>query len=171
LGNNAFRCAQKNCIFLKNKKKKEMTSVSVRVSQLGEDAGYGLFANKPFKPGDFIASYQGRARRGPCLRQDAKETAYVFEWEDEDTGETFHIDALDDPCPAMYCNDARGPISIKGLDNNAYFDISDSMQPCLRAMEHIDPRDEIFVSYGKDYWRGRGFFLTAQTKKKTLILS
>lgn len=130
-----------------------MPSVAVRVSGLGQNVGLGLYAARDFEPGEYIAPYRGLVRRGAC--PEGYPSDYVFEWRDETTGETFHSDALDDPCPAMYCNDAEGPIRVAGLENNAYFDTTERLRPCLRAISPICARDEIFVGYGTDYWCGR----------------
>ena len=52
---------------------------------------------------------------------------------------------------ARYANDARGIGKIKGLHNNAEF-LTDGKRCFLEAKKNISKGEEIFASYGKEYW-------------------
>jgi hypothetical protein len=121
--------------------------VSVRVSLLGQDVGYGLFARRDFEEDERVAPFSGTVCRGEFPED--RDTRYAFSWEDPLRG-PLYIDPTD--CPAMFANDAEGPTQIVGLENNTYFNIDNSHDVHLRALRPIRAGEEIFVSYGPEYW-------------------
>lgn len=52
---------------------------------------------------------------------------------------------------ARFANDATGTTRIRGITNNAEY-IQDGSRIFITAKKDIQPGDEIFVGYGKDYW-------------------
>ena len=52
---------------------------------------------------------------------------------------------------AKYANDAKG-FSKSNFKNNAKISLDDSGKICLIAKRKIKPGEEIFCSYGKNYW-------------------
>lgn len=52
---------------------------------------------------------------------------------------------------ARFANDARGIKRIVGFTNNAEYVVIDK-RVYITAIKDIQPNEEIFVGYGKDYW-------------------
>jgi uncharacterized protein len=128
----------------------ELKSMALKIkpSQL-PDAGKGLFTDKPIKKDAKIIEYKGE----------------IIDWkeyekrvlEDKD-GYLFYInkkkciDAFSTPeHMARYANDAGGLRKIKGLKNNAIYQIFG--EKCFIVAERdIAAGEEIFVDYTKEYW-------------------
>ncbi len=123
-------------------------ALQVKKSQLPK-AGKGLFTTLPIAKGERIIEYKGE----------------IIDWkeyekrvaEDKD-GYLFFItkkrciDAYSTPrYKARYANDAAGLSRIKGLKNNAYYEIVGE-QCFILATRNIEAGEEIFVSYSKEYW-------------------
>jgi hypothetical protein len=53
---------------------------------------------------------------------------------------------------ARYANDARGLVKIKGLFNNADYVVKGT-KAYIESKKDIPAGSEIFVDYGKDYWK------------------
>lgn len=123
-------------------------ALKIKPSQL-PDAGKGLFTDKPIKKDAKIIEYKGE----------------IIDWkeyekrvlEDKD-GYLFYInkkkciDAFSTPeHMARYANDAGGLRKIKGLKNNAIYQIFG--EKCFIVAERdIAAGEEIFVDYTKEYW-------------------
>lgn len=120
----------------------------VKTSKL-PNAGKGLFTDKPIKKDSKIIEYKGE----------------IIDWkeyekrvlEDKD-GYLFYInkkrciDAFSTPKhKARYANDAEGIGRVKGLKNNAEYEIIGD-QCFIVAERDIKAGEEIFVSYSKEYW-------------------
>ena len=120
----------------------------VKKSQL-PNAGKGLFTNKPIKKGEQVIEYLGE----------------IIEWkeylkrvlEDKD-GYLFYInkqkciDAYNTPQHlARFANDALGLTRVSGLKNNCEYEIIKN-RCFIIAKRNINPNEEIFVSYTKEYW-------------------
>ncbi len=112
-------------------------------------AGKGLFTNKRILKDEKIVEYKGE----------------IIDWkeyekrvlEDKD-GYLFYInkkrciDAFNTPQhKARYANDAAGLSRIKGLKNNAVYEVFGD-KCFIVATRNIEAGEEIFVSYSKDYW-------------------
>jgi len=52
---------------------------------------------------------------------------------------------------ARYANDARGYKRIEGFTNNAKYVVINK-RVFITALKDIQPKEEIFVGYGKEYW-------------------
>jgi len=124
--------------------------LKVKKSQL-PGAGKGLFTTTAIKKGTLIVEYGGEMltwrevqKRYPGNIQAA---LYLFH-----LGPNKWIDAQQTPKNlARYANDAMGFSRIKGLRNNAEYQIHNGL-PYIVATKDIESGDEIFVSYTKDYW-------------------
>ena len=53
---------------------------------------------------------------------------------------------------AKYANDAAGPRRIKGIRNNSYIEYQNE-KIYIVASKNIKKGEEIFLSYGRAYWR------------------
>jgi uncharacterized protein len=112
-------------------------------------AGKGLFTSTRILKDEKIVEYKGE----------------IIDWkeyekrvlEDRD-GYLFYInrkrciDAFNTPQhKARYANDAAGLSRVKGLRNNAVYEIFGN-KCFIVATRDIEAGEEIFVSYSKDYW-------------------
>lgn len=123
-------------------------ALKVKTSQL-PNAGKGLFTDKLIKKGEKIIEYLGE----------------IIDWkeyekrvlEDKD-GYLFFInkkrciDAFSTPQhKARFANDAAGLSRVKGLKNNADYEIFDD-RCFIVARRDISAGEEIFVNYTREYW-------------------
>jgi SET domain-containing protein len=124
--------------------------LKVKKSQL-PNAGKGLFTTTPIKKGELIIEYGGELLTWREVQKrypgDIHAALYLFhlgpnKWIDAQNT-TEHL--------ARYANDARGFSKIKGLNNNAEYQIHQG-KPYIVATRNIQAGEEIFVSYTKDYW-------------------
>ena len=65
------------------------------------------------------------------------------------------MDSINTDCFAKYANDAAGFQNFE-FKNNAEIGLDDENNICLIATKNIKPSDEIFCSYGKQYWKKHG---------------
>ena len=120
----------------------------VKESQIPK-SGKGLFTTASITKGEKIIEYKGEII-------DWKE--YVKRVAEDKDGYLFFInkkrciDAFSTPrFKARYANDAAGLSRVKGLKNNASYEIYGE-QCFIVAARNIEAGEEIFVSYSKDYW-------------------
>jgi uncharacterized protein len=120
----------------------------IQTSQI-PNAGKGLFTTENIAKGTLYIEYLGdKYTWKQCQKRalDDKE-GYVFY-----ISERLCIDAFDTPEHlARFANDAAGLTKTKGLCNNTIFHI-DKKRGYLQATRNIKEGEELFVSYGKDYW-------------------
>lgn len=114
-------------------------------------AGKGLFTNAPINKGEIIVEYTGeKITWKECEKRNlALEdlNGYFFF-----VSKTNCIDAINTlDSLGRYANDANGFTQITGIRNNAVFEIR-KRKPYLVAKRKIKAGEEIFVSYGKEYW-------------------
>ncbi len=138
------------------------------------NAGFGLFVSEPIKKGEPITAYTGFAipyKAALQLRQRGEDThirtLFSMRWA---------LDGLRNPTTGERFQDPQNELVGQGLAafsndggkearNNAEFDYVDSGTNCdafspdpttrllfLRATRPIEPGEEVFVSYGQDYW-------------------
>lgn len=115
-------------------------------------AGKGLFTDSEIKKGEIVCEYEGeKVTWKECLRRnDAMEGkgAYFFHITDKNCVDAQHtLWAL-----GRYANDATGLSRVDGLKNNAAYEVIKG-KPYIVAKRNIQPKEEIFVSYGKVYWK------------------
>lgn len=113
------------------------------------NAGKGLFTDKPIKKDSKIIEYKGE----------------IINWKEYEKRVLEHkdgyllyinkqrcIDAYATPkYKARYANDAEGISRIKGLKNNASYEIHGD-QAYIVAERDINAGEEVFVGYSKEYW-------------------
>lgn len=112
------------------------------------NAGKGLFTKKFIPKGTKIVEYKGRRTTWKEVEDEDGKNGYIFFINRKTV-----IDALPwKSALARYANDARGLVKIKGLTNNADY-IVDGTRAYIEAKKDIPAGSEIFVDYGKDYWK------------------
>jgi SET domain-containing protein len=109
-------------------------------------AGKGLFTTIFIAKGTRIVEYKGRIRTWKDVKFDST-NVYIY------TVNAKHvIDARTYlKAFARYANDARGLKGIKGLKNNCCF-VNDGLRVYIESIRDLQAGEEIFVSYGKEYW-------------------
>jgi SET domain-containing protein len=120
----------------------------VKTSKL-PDAGKGLFTDKKIKKDTRIIEYKGEIINWKEYEKRVKEDkdGYLFY-----INKNRCIDAYSTPQhKARYANDAEGLRRIKGLKNNATYQIFDD-KCYIVAERDIEAGEEIFVDYTKEYW-------------------
>jgi SET domain-containing protein len=123
-----------------------LTSLFVKASQL-PNSGNGLFTKIEIRKGDRIVEYKGKIRLWREVKHLDGYNGYLLR-----LSRTLAIDA--EPtikAKGRYANDARGLVRVKGLMNNAAYLIYGN-QCFIEATKSISPGEEIFVSYGKEFW-------------------
>lgn len=110
-------------------------------------AGKGLFAQVDIAKGARIVEYKGKKRKWIDVKHEDGHNGYLMR-----VSRSIVIDAL----PATrtfgrYANDAKGFARIEGLKNNAEY-VSEGLRCFIEAKKNIRAGEEIFVSYGKEYW-------------------
>ena len=109
--------------------------------------GKGLFTKIFIPKGIIITEHTGKITSFKDANHDEGNNQYLFY-----VSGNHVIDARDQhDSLARFINDARGYNKIVGLTNNAkYIIVGKSV--FITAIKEIMPNDEIFVSYGKEYW-------------------
>ena len=110
-------------------------------------AGKGLFTKVDIKKGTLIVEYKGKVTTWKEIQQNRSFNAYVYY-----INRNHVIDAKPfRQYAGRYANDANGITKLKGLRNNCSYKITDH-KVFIKAMKKIVAGEEIFVSYGKEYW-------------------
>jgi SET domain-containing protein len=110
-------------------------------------SGKGLFTKKFIPKGTRIVEYKGRITTWKEVKNDS-DNGYIYT-----VNRTHVIDALPTPkALARYANDARGLVKVKGITNNCTY-TNEGLQAYIESIKDIPAGAEIFVSYGKDYWK------------------
>jgi SET domain-containing protein len=109
--------------------------------------GKGLFTKIFIPKGVIITEHTGKITSFKESDHDDGKNAYLFY-----VSRNHVIDARDQQGSfARFVNDARGHKRITGFTNNAKY-IVIGKRVFITAIKDILPKDEIFVSYGKEYW-------------------
>ncbi len=110
-------------------------------------AGRGLFTTIFIAKGTRIVEYKGRICTWKEVQFDST-NVYIY------TVNSRHV--LDArtylKAFARYANDARGLQGISGIKNNCCF-VNDGLKVYIEAAKDIPAGAEIFVDYGKEYWK------------------
>ena len=126
-------------------------SLVIKTSQIPK-AGKGLYTTRKILKGEVIGEYTGKLLSTKVIDKDEDKYAenyYLF-----DIGNGVTIDGEKSKSKTRYINDASGLTRIKGLSNNSSFHTyKRSNTVLLRAKRDIKPGEEIFASYGRDYWK------------------
>lgn len=112
------------------------------------NAGKGLFTKKFIPKGTRIVEYKGRISSWKDVKDEDGKNGYIFY-----VTRNHVINALPvKSALARYANDANGLSRIKGITNNCDY-ISDGLKAYIESKKDIAAGAEIFVDYGKDYWK------------------
>jgi SET domain-containing protein len=129
----------------------EKKTLKVTKSKL-PNAGKGLFTLIDVKKGEIVCEYEGELITwNEAINRNEKNIgkgAYFYFINNKNV-----IDAwAAKKTFGRYANDAAGLVKIPGLRNNAtYFEKGKKV--FIKATRNIKAGEEIFVSYGKSYWR------------------
>ena len=113
------------------------------------NAGKGLFTDKAIKKDSKIIEYKGEIIDWKEYTKRVKEDkdGYLFFISNKRC-----IDAFSTPrYKARFANDAEGLSRVKGLKNNAVYEVFDD-KCFIVSTRDIKAGEEIFVSYTKEYW-------------------
>jgi SET domain-containing protein len=116
------------------------------------NAGKGLFTLKEIKKGEFVCEYEGELITwNEAINRNDKNIgkgAYFYYINSKNV-----IDAwASKKTFGRYANDAAGLVKVPGLRNNStYFEKGKKV--FIKATRNIKAGEEIFVSYGRSYWR------------------
>jgi hypothetical protein len=112
------------------------------------NSGMGLFTKEDIPKGSKVIEYKGRITTWKEADKDEGRNAYLFRVKQYHT-----IDARPyKKALARYANDANGFTKIKGLRNNCVY-IIEGLRVFVEAVRDIPAGSEIFVDYGKEYWK------------------
>lgn len=117
-------------------------------------AGKGLFVKKDFKKGEIVCEYEGEIVPWSVCEKRAEEghEGYAFFiTKNRCVDAYFTKEAI-----GRYANDAKGIGRVEGLRNNAQYEIKTRQgekRVFIVATRTIKANDEVFVDYGKDYWK------------------
>jgi SET domain-containing protein len=112
------------------------------------NSGKGLFTKKFIPKGTRIVEYKGKVSAWKNVKDEDGKNGYIFY-----INRNYVINALPaTKALARYANDARGLVKIKGITNNCDY-ITDGLQAFIESKKDIPAGSEIFVDYGKDYWK------------------
>lgn len=122
----------------------DMKKVSVNLSNI-PGSGMGLYAEENIRRGELIVEVTGK-KYSTDSDIVPDNDLYLL---DSGDGTNDYIDVTG---PAMYANDASGPVRLPGLVNNSLFRLLDDGSMWLEATRSIKAGQEIFASYGRAYW-------------------
>ncbi|MFN0276473.1 MAG: SET domain-containing protein-lysine N-methyltransferase [Chitinophagales bacterium] len=113
------------------------------------NAGRGLFSVIPIFKNEIIAIFKGRVLSAVQAETHAASGSgtYFINLPDGKT-----LDCKNTKCFAKYANDASGSGNTN-FKNNAFITLTSNDKVCLAAIKKINPGEEIFCDYGKNYWR------------------
>ena len=114
-------------------------------------SGKGLFTKKKIKKGTRIVEYKGEILTWKEVKKLADDrNGYVFYINSKRCIDAFnYTKAL-----GRYANDAKGLSRVKGIKTNSEYVVGNGKKKCyIEAIKDIPAKSEIFVEYGKDYWK------------------
>lgn len=111
------------------------------------ESGKGLFTKVFIPKGTYVVEYTGKVTSWKDADHEDGKNGYIyFLNRNHVINASRHKAAL-----ARYANDARGLSKVKGILNNAVYE-EEKKKVFIKAVKNIEPGQEIFVAYGKDYW-------------------
>jgi len=112
-------------------------------------AGYGLFTAIAIFEDEIISVFEGELLSKLQIKQRIKDglDLYFINLPDGSMLDCMNVESF-----ARYANDAAG-YPRSGFKNNAYIGIDEFDRVSLIALKSIKSGEEIFCSYGKDYWK------------------
>lgn len=134
--------------------------LQVKASTL-PNAGKGLFIKTDVEKGAVITEYIGKRKTWAQVENDV-DNGYIYYIDDDNV-----IDAAENKKTfGRYANDAAGFSKLSGTKNNAMYYESDG-KVYIKATKKITAGSEIFVAYGKDYWKQININNKIDRSKKT----
>ena len=136
-------------------------NVEIKKSKI-KNSGKGLFATKNFNTGDFICWYMGVLIEKDFVVNGYYDSDYLL----ANPNSELIIDASDEKsCYGRYINDS---LALK--KNNCDYDFySNTTSAGVIASKNIKKGDELYISYGMDYWREDRRFNLLSNKNKNYI--
>jgi hypothetical protein len=126
-------------------------------------AGRGLFTRRGIRRGERVVEYLGEIiSSAECNRRAQQDRIGYVLWINRSTC----IDAHD--CPdalARYANDAAGLVRVRGIRNNAAYEIEGG-RGYIVATRNIPAGSEILVAYGAEYWSDIRYNLRLERKQR-----
>ena len=112
------------------------------------NSGKGLFTKKLIPKGTLVVEYKGRVSKWSEVKDEDGKNGYIFY-----VKRNHVLDAKPfKSALARYANDAKGLTKIKGVINNCDY-VIEGKRAFVETKKDIPARSEIFVDYGKDYWK------------------
>lgn len=113
-------------------------------------AGKGLFTTKDIKKGEIICEYEGEiiTWNEAIRRNDEGINGYVYYISERVCVDAYYAKKTF----GRYANDAAGLTRKKGARNNSVYHEA-KRKVFIKATRNIRAGEEIFVSYGRSYWR------------------
>lgn len=134
--------------FLDKIEAKETDYLFIKDSQI-TNAGKGLFTSVKIYKNEIISNFKGKILTDEEAKHKAGkgEDRYFINMIDGTI-----MDSMNVKCFAKYANDAEN-FEKTGFSNNSIITLDDDQNVCLAATREINEGEEIFVSYGRKYWR------------------
>lgn len=128
-------------------------------------AGKGLFTKRDIKKGERFVEYLGEIVTEAELDRRAEKDIYGYAFY---ISKKKCIDAFYTPNElARYANDAKGLNKVKGLNNNCSYLVYKN-SGWIEAEKNIKAGEEIFVSYGAEYWKDIRYNIKLDKEKEAL---
>lgn len=120
----------------------------VKTSQI-PNAGNGLFTAITIYKDEIITLFKGEilSNEEAIKRVQLNADRYFINMLDGSIMDSMHTD-----CFAKYANDSEG-VSNANFTNNSKIALDDNNNVCIIATKKIKSGEEIFCSYGKQYWK------------------
>jgi SET domain-containing protein len=126
-------------------------------------SGKGLFTKRDIKKGERFIEYLGEVVTEAELDRRADKNIFGYAFY---ISKRKCIDAFYTPNElARYANDAKGLSRVEGVTNNASYVIYNN-RGWIIAEKNIKAGEEIFVSYGAEYWRDIRYNIQLDQERK-----
>lgn len=112
-------------------------------------AGNGLFTAIKIYKDEIIAVFEGEILTIQEIENRKKENRDAY-FIDLVSGGV--LDSMNTVCFAKYANDANGVVKSP-FKNNTFITLNEKDKPCIVATRVIKAGEEIFCSYGDNYWK------------------
>jgi uncharacterized protein len=134
----------------------------VKKSQI-PGSGKGLYTKRNIKKGERFIEYLGEVITEKELDKRAEKDIYGYAFF---VSKKKCIDAFyTSEALARFANDAKGLTRVEGLKNNSCYEIWKN-RGWIKAERNIKAGEEIFVSYGTEYWRDIKYNIKLDEEKK-----
>lgn len=110
-------------------------------------SGKGLFTTIAIPKNTFITEYKGKISTWEAADHDDGKNPYIYY-----ISRNHVIDAKGNKdAYAHFANDAKGFKQADGIKNNSKYVVL-KKKVYIKSIKNIEPGEEIFVGYGKEYW-------------------